>query len=201
MTQELSPEVAAAYAARQQQLNASRMMLPPMAQDSGLVRWTLQLQESRQLLEHDLRGDKLNPNARPGQDPWVIAGKGDGKNLIPNMNDEGTTSIIGFIDSSSSKLAPLTQYTEEQINKILLELADNITNDLYMNEHNYKLKNLAVIEKTVAYATNLVRDIYNSAMNGRLGDLFSKVHHESDSTIRQRHDGPATPTPKRWGFF
>jgi len=190
---ELPPEMAAAFAAQQQAAASARMHLPPISQDAGFIRWALDKTEIRQLLEHDLRGDRLNPNAGPGENPWIIAEE-------PNFNEVGIAAMIGWLDSCSGRIAEFTQYTPEQVQKILGELADDITHDIYMHDKDYGLKHVSVMEKTVAYITNVARDIYNAAMNGKLRDTFSKVHHEHESSIIQKQDAPQQKT-KRWGFF
>lgn len=88
----------------------------------NLIKWQLDYEGDLKKLKHEWAGEV--PEMRSDGVAWV-------KKLKPKMNEEGLNTIIPYVRSMISK-SPLSNLTEDEVNKICLTVGRNIADVLFL---------------------------------------------------------------------
>jgi len=113
----------------QQQQETFMPSINPMQQFPELTKWTLDPYQILMELQHDLRGEIWDIQ----QSKWVQAGE-------KLLNDKGINTIIALCKTIINKNAFLSNLNEEEINFIVLDLANDLTISLFVNSDEWELE-------------------------------------------------------------
>lgn len=157
----------------------------PAQHHAELVRWQLDPEEEFRRLEHFMRGERWDEETHK----WSIKGK-------RLLNEKGIQEVMVHLQLAHKGII-LSEYAEEKVNRILLELANNITKMIYLRWQDYNVDraDFNVIRSLVI---RNIQAAYNRAINAgerrHLGQVSRRVEQIiSNDTGQQR--------PRRFNFF
>lgn len=168
---QVDPNILAQLQAQQQAQTGT-----PPSQDRAFSQWILDLRAELMNLEHRIRGDTAN--WATGQ--WEPTDK-------PNINKEGLNMTMANVSSCATRIAPLTQYTEVEINAKLFDLYGVLLNNLWDNSDIYELE-LNQLQSIIEISCGFVGDVYNAAKNGEILKFFKTTRREDSSEVIQKVD-------------
>lgn len=94
--------------------------------EDNLVKWQLNLEEEKERIFHLLKGHRKIVDDR-GQEVWVEPLSSD--SVI--LNDYGVDYVMGLLESFMNRNIILSNFNEDRIREICLDLGEQITFDIY----------------------------------------------------------------------
>lgn len=117
-----------------QQIRTSPYMSPMQQYGSSIILMT-NPESELQKMELTLRSMRLDSEGNP-----VAAGE-------PLMNDKGVSSILGTVQSIVNQVTIMSNLDNDEIESLMMFLADTLVRDLMVNRVTYKIKSFAAREK------------------------------------------------------
>lgn len=99
--------------------------------DSDLMKWQLATVDLIEEIKHELRCENYNIKT----DTWE---RTDG--VEPLVNEIGVNSLIGFVSGLANKNTILSNLSEKDINMIMNDLCDRLSEHLFLNWEAYEVK-------------------------------------------------------------
>jgi hypothetical protein len=146
--------------------------MPPL-QERGFLE-SFDLSQDLARLRHLIRGDRQNFDTGK----WIDA-------EYPYMNDAGINAVMADVTANCSRIATWTQYNDNEIRDVLIEVFGVIKNNMFDNIYLYDL-NINQMELILDMVTNFLRNLYNAAKEGKLIRAVTTVRHEQETTSIQK---------------
>lgn len=145
-----------------------------MSGDQGnLIQWQLELDNILERIENLLRGNVLtddgngNMDFRPPEDKSLVI-----------LNEFGVQLIMNFISFYMNRNTILSNYREERIMEILLDLGHELADLVYINYQKMGLDTVEKRSRSIILTMNVLHMIessYNRALHGEERDSLRKA--------------------------
>lgn len=168
-------------------------------QESNIVKWQLNLEEEKERIYHLLKGHRKVVDEK-GNEVWV---EPEDKNSEV-FNDYGVDYIMGLLEAFMNRNNILSNYDEDRIKEICLDIGNQITLDVY---NDYERMGLDTDDKRKKAAITVwkvlinVESAFRRAMGGRENLNLRKIITVTQTDNPQRQMEYPVVTQKRRGIW
>jgi len=203
-TQELENELRQAQLERRDLAKAQLGMYEQNNSEDNLVKWQLNLEEEKERIFHLLKGHRKIVDDK-GQEVWVEPLTND--SVI--LNDYGVDYIMGLLESFMNRNIILSNFPEDRIKEICLDLGEQITMDIYndyermgLDTDDKRKKFPIIVWKVLINVEASLRRAMNNGERQSLRKIMTVTQNDSaqrmpDYQMVQRRGSRWNPT--NWG--
>lgn len=180
-----------------------RMSIFESDRPDNIVAFQLELDNILKRMEHVIRSDKLEQTSN---DEWIWK-KNDNPALI-RLNEEGVQEIMNVLSAYVNRNTILGNYTKEEVNEIMYNLAVELTDLIFMKYEQIgftdekKRKNYFML---VTEIVDMVRNTYTRSIDGKERDSLRKMVSVNqtqpigmDGMPMRQSANKSVFNPKRW---
>jgi len=172
--------------------------------ENNLIKWQLNLEEEKDRIFHLLKGHRKVSNEK-GEEVWIEPLTQD--SVI--MNDYGIDYIMGLLESFVNRNIILSNWDEDRIKEICLDLGNQINEDIYndyermgLNTDDKRKKFAILVWKVLINIEASLRRAIGGRENLNLRKIITVNQNENPLMASRMSDYPVVNQPKKkWYKF
>ena len=163
--------------------SAPLLNLMPPEEVESVIKWQFNPDELLERFYYDLLGMVFDER----RNKWVVK-------YAAKINEEGARSVITILRPHVSKVVTLSQFKEEEVNRIVREAYLSLLQDLFVNMERYDLtvNNANIV---LSAADHLILASLNGALRGGNRNLLSRGVRHVESYSQQGSDNGKSRVP------
>jgi len=115
------------------------------------------------------------------------------------MNEYGVNRIISLIRTRVSKIYTLSDFEQEDIEAIMIELSDNLVDDIFYNYNNYAIRDLAAASNIKSMVVDAVYATIRKAYKGAYLNFLKTTQRIQE--VQQVHYSPREEKQEKNSMF
>lgn len=196
IAQQLEEELRRADQEKREMAKAQLKMYELDNQENSLVKWQLNLEEEKERIYHLLKGHRKIIN-EDGQEVWMEPESKESAIL----NDYGVDYIMGLLEAFMNRNIILSNFDEERIEEICMDLGNQINEDIYndyermgLDTDDKRKKFPIIVWKVLINVEAALRRALGGRENLNLRKIITVTQNESQPRFPEY---PAMPQRKR----
>jgi len=182
----------------QEQIYPTQQPAMPGQMTEGLLQYQIDSNEIIEEIEHILKGELMHYNSKTGSMEWEKK-----KHIKALINERGINGIISILKSRLTKIFILSDFDEDKIVNMTINIGQNVIDELYFNWEEYEIPSTSA----ASIVLNMVTDtVYATLRKGYLGNYMkflktSQRISEVQTFTPNRQDQQQGSNNKMFGFF